>query len=122
MKKERKRQAINDISNVLYTLLGTVDAISDKIYLTQEQRNRLRLAIRNEVERVSDGQNLITEQTAYPQLKNGKLPIPHVSGSTDKKEECKHEYRTFVDRVDKSQSMFCWKCGKDYEGVYSKRM
>ena len=35
------------------------DAISNKIYLTQEQWGRLRLAIRNEVERMDDGQDLI---------------------------------------------------------------
>jgi len=49
--------------------------------------------------------------------------IHSVSGSTgDKEKICKHEYRTFVDRVDKSRQVFCWKCGKDYEGSYSRRM
>ena len=50
-----------------------------------------------------------------------ELGLHSVSGSSVN-ENCKHEYQTFVDRVDKSRQIWCCKCGKDYEGRYSKRM
>ncbi len=39
-----------------------------------------------------------------------------------KKDNCNHEYRTFIDRVDKSRQVFCIKCLKEYPGAYSKKM
>ena len=38
-----------------------------------------------------------------------------------KQDKCKHEWRTFVDRTDKTKQIFCIKCLKDYPHPYSKK-
>jgi hypothetical protein len=39
----------------------------------------------------------------------------------EKQAKCKHEFVTFVDRVDKTKDIFCWKCGKERTLPYSKK-
>ena len=39
----------------------------------------------------------------------------------DKQDKCKHEWRTFIDRTDKTKQIFCCKCGKDYNRPYSTK-
>jgi len=46
------------------------------------------------------------------------LPLP----MPDENEKCKHEWIDFVDRIDRTRNVWCWKCGKDYKGVYNNKI
>lgn len=73
-----------------------------------------------------DAYNLDESYQRWQSLVNSEPTISEMETvaemETVEDEKCTHEYRSFVDRVTKGKSIWCYKCGKEYPGAYSREI